>query len=233
MPAQVAHPGREGPGRECLTASHLTRTILCLLKYILRGGRRRGRTPKEADDARGLLAAPLARGEGGPRATPAVALRGRLPRDRVLGRARRGAGGAPARTRPAPRPRPLRGPVRGLAVLHRRRRRAARPGAQPVPGVLHRRQRAPRRRGGDDLPVHLGRPRLRARPRLDPGLPEEARLDLDHPHVRASSAGPTPGSGPAPPSAARSRRASGGSPRAPSRSSGSRRPGRPTTGRRS
>ena len=46
-------------------------------------------------------------------------------------------------------------------------------------------QRPARRRGGDDLPVHLGRPRLRARPRLDPGLSEEARLDLDHPPFRS------------------------------------------------
>ena len=35
------------------------------------------------------------------------------------------------------------------------------------------------------MPVHLGRPRLRARARLDPGVPEEARLDLDHAQLRA------------------------------------------------
>ena len=33
-------------------------------------------------------------------------------------------------------------------------------------------------------PLHLGRSRLRAREGLGPGLPEEARLDLDHAHVR-------------------------------------------------
>ena len=71
-------------------------------------------------------------------------------------------------------------------------RRAARPGPQPVQRVLHRRQRAARRRGGHHLPVHLGRSRLRARPRLDPGLPEEARLRLDDADLRRSTASPTP-----------------------------------------
>ena len=42
----------------------------------------------------------------------------------------------------------------------------------------------PRRRGGHDVPVHLGRPRLRARARVDPGLPEEARADRDDAVVR-------------------------------------------------
>ena len=64
------------------------------------------------------------------------------------------------------------------------------PVALAVQGVLHRRQRAARRRGGHDLPVHLGRSRLRARARLDPGLPQEARLDLDHPQLRARLARP-------------------------------------------
>ncbi len=40
-------------------------------------------------------------------------------------------------------------------------------------------------RGGRVLPLHLGRPRLRARTRLDPGLSEEARLRVDHADVRA------------------------------------------------
>ena len=65
------------------------------------------------------------------------------------------------------------------------RRRAARPVALAVQGGLPRRQRAARRRRGDDVPVHLGRSRLRAHARLAAGLPEEARLDLDHAHVRA------------------------------------------------
>ena len=41
--------------------------------------------------------------------------------------------------------------------------------------------------GGEEVttcPVHLGRSRLRARARLAAGLSEEARLDLDHAHVR-------------------------------------------------
>ena len=41
------------------------------------------------------------------------------------------------------------------------------------------------------MPVHLGRPRLRAHARLAAGLPEEARLDLDHAHLRARRARPT------------------------------------------
>ncbi len=72
-----------------------------------------------------------------------------------------------------------------------------------------------RRRGGDDLPLHLGRSRLRARPRLAPGVPEEARLDLDHapprPRVRrrpGPRARARPTGEPAP-------RTSAGSPRAP------------------
>ncbi len=72
-----------------------------------------------------------------------------------------------------------------------------RPGAQPVQGVLPRRQRAARRRAGDDVPVHLGRPRLRARARLDPGLPEEARLGLDDAHASGSTASPTRACAPA------------------------------------
>ena len=46
-------------------------------------------------------------------------------------------------------------------------------------------------RGGDDLPPHLGRSRLRARPRLAPGLPQEARpgLAVRH-HVFDSAADP-------------------------------------------
>ena len=69
------------------------------------------------------------------------------------------------------------------------RRRAARSLALAVQGGVPRRQRAARRRGGDDLPVHLGRPRLRAHPRLAAGLPEEARLDLDHAHLRPRQPG--------------------------------------------
>ena len=37
------------------------------------------------------------------------------------------------------------------------------------------------------MSVHLGRSRLRAHPRLAPGLPEEARLDLDHPDLGLDS----------------------------------------------
>ena len=78
----------------------------------------------------------------------------------------------------------LRAPCSPTGSRARDRRRADRPVRSPVPRVLHRRQRAARRRGGHDLPVHLGRPGLRARARLDPGLPEEARRDLDDAHVR-------------------------------------------------
>ena len=42
------------------------------------------------------------------------------------------------------------------------------------------------------MPVHLGRPRLRAHARLAAGLPEEARLDLDHAHLRARQRRPIP-----------------------------------------
>ena len=45
-------------------------------------------------------------------------------------------------------------------------------------------QRAAGRRTGHDLSVHLGRPGLRAGPRLDPGLSQEARRDLDDPQLR-------------------------------------------------
>ena len=50
-----------------------------------------------------------------------------------------------------------------------------------------------RRRGGHDLPVLLGRPGLRPRPRLDPGVPEEARLGLADAHASAWTRGPIPG----------------------------------------
>ena len=112
----------------------------------------------------------------------------------------------PAGARAASGSRPLRRRVRRLAVVLGRRRRAGRPVALAVQGVLHRRQRAARRRGGDDLPVHLGRPRLRAGARLDPGLPEEARLDLDHARPSASAGRPTRGCSPARASAGPARR---------------------------
>ncbi len=135
-----------------------------------------------------LPRSPLGRGE--PRPVAAVALRRRLPRDRLLGRPGRRRGGPARRRRSAPgRRRPLLGAVRRLAVVQRRRRGAGRPVALAVQGVLPRRQRAGRRRGRDDLPVHLGRPGLRARARLDPGLSEEARRDLDHAQVRPRQRG--------------------------------------------
>ncbi len=88
---------------------------------------------------------------------------------------------------------PRGGALRRLAVVHGLARGAARPGAQPVQGVLPRRERAPRRRARDDLPVHLGRPGLRARARLDPGLSEEARLGLDDAHATGSTTWRIPG----------------------------------------
>ena len=48
------------------------------------------------------------------------------------------------------------------------------------------------RRAGDDLPLHLGGPGLRARARVDPGVPQEAGLDPDDPLLRAR----LPGRGP-------------------------------------
>ena len=78
----------------------------------------------------------------------------------------------------------MRGALRRLAVVLGGGRRAGRPGAGAVQGVLRRRRRFARRRGGHDVPVHLGRPRLRARARVDPGLPEEARADRDDAVVR-------------------------------------------------
>ena len=128
-----------------------------------------------------LLAAPLARGARLARAGAAVALRRRLPRARVLGRPRR-------RARPCCRPAWSRTPTTPAA-----RRRCSSTGSRArsagdelldparsqykeffiVVNALLDGER------GHDLPVHLGRPRLRAGARLDPGLPEEARLDLD------------------------------------------------------
>ena len=139
----------------------------------------------------------------------------------------------PEGARPAPRRRPLRGRLRRLAVVLGERRRARRPVALAVQGGVPRRQRAPRRRGGDDVPVHLGRPRLRAHARLAAGLPEEARLDLDHAHVRPREPRRPRREGRARRSAAPAPPTSGASRRRRSRSSGSRRRGRRTTTRRS
>ena len=146
---------------------------------------------------------------------PALALRRRLPGHRLPGRPGRGRRRAAAEgLEPHPDAGPLRRRVRRLAVVLGGRRRAARPRALAVPRVLHRRERAARRRAGDDLPVHLGRPGLRARARLDPGLPQEARLDLDDARASASTARPTPGCARRDASAAPAPPAGGGSPRA-------------------
>src|SRR4051795_6511093 len=137
----------------------------------------------------------------------AMALRRRLPGDRVLGRPRRGGRRAAPTADPLRRrSRPLRRPVRRLAVLLRLGRGAARPGARPVQGVLHRRQREAGRRARHHLPLHLGRPRLRPDPGLDPGLPQEAgrgahdaqlrpRLPGRGPHLRRHAHGQRPAAG--------------------------------------
>ena len=90
----------------------------------------------------------------------------------------------PRGARSPPRSRPLRVRRADWQSCSESGGRAGRPVALAVQGGLRRRERAPRGRGGDDLRVHLGRPRLRARARLDPGVPEEARLDLDHAELR-------------------------------------------------
>ena len=155
----------------------------------------------------------------------AVALRRRLPGDRVLGRPGRGGRrAAPAADALRRRPGALRRPVRRLAVLLRLGRGAARPGARPVQGVLHRRQRDAGRRARDHLPLHLGRPRLRPDPRLDPGLPQEAGRGAHDAQLRARHAGPR-----AAPSPARSPPTAGCWPRARSPPTGSARPAPPTT----
>ncbi len=138
----------------------------------------------------GVLAAAVAGRHRVARPGAAVALRGRLPRHRVLGRAGGGGGGA-ARGPRAVRggPGPMRGALRRLAVVLGGRRGAGRPGAGAVQGVLPRGCRVAGRRGGDDLPLHLGRPRLRTGARVDPGFPEEARPDRDDARVRAGLPG--------------------------------------------
>ena len=68
----------------------------------------------------------LARGALLARPVPAVALRRRLPRRRVLGRSGEGRLVPAGRARAAPRPRPLRLRLRRLAVVLGGRRRAAR-----------------------------------------------------------------------------------------------------------
>ena len=65
----------------------------------------------------GLHDPALARGALVARPVPAVALRRRLPRRRVLGRSREGRLRAPGGARPAPGPGPLRGGLRRLAVV--------------------------------------------------------------------------------------------------------------------
>ncbi len=157
-----------------------------------RAGRRAGGRclrRRSRRDAQGLHRPAHARGALLARPLPAVALRRRVPRDRLLGRPRQGGRLSPRGDRPASRPRPLRVRRGRLAVVLGGRRRARRPVALAVQGGVRRLQRPARRRGGHGVLVHLGRPRLRAHARLDPGLPEEARLDLDHPQLRARRAG--------------------------------------------
>ena len=75
------------------------------------------------------------------------------------------------------------------------------------------------------MPGDLGRPRLRARARVDPGLPEEARLGVDHADLRPRLPSPIRASSRARRSAARWPPTTGGWRRARSRSSACRSPG--------
>ncbi len=113
----------------------------------------------------------------GDRAAAAVALLGRLPDRRVPNRPRGGRGAVAGRARAGRGPRRRRCDLRRLAVLLGRPARARGPDPVPVPRVLPRRRGPIQRRAGQPLRVHLGRQGLRDVPRLDPGLPEEARLD--------------------------------------------------------
>ena len=149
-----------------------------------------------------MLGQPLARRLRGD-APGLHASRARRPAGRASSRRRRGTTSAtssssttgpiptpcaallPAGPRAAPGPRAAAPPSSPTGSRARRAATSCSTRPLALPRVLHRGQRAARRRGGHDLPVHLGRPGLRARARLDPGLPEEARLDLDDADVRA------------------------------------------------
>src|SRR3954447_22112976 len=117
-----------------------------------------------------------------------MALRRDVPRGRLLGGSGGGHGAAAGGARAARGRRPLLGGRGGLAGLLGGGGGAARPVALAVPRVLRRDQCDARRRGGHDLPVLLGRPGLRAGARLDPGLPEEARLRVADAHLRPRNA---------------------------------------------
>ncbi len=207
---------RHGAARRRPRAAHVSRRPL-LVQHVgpaaaalvlpLRPGRDRVRARELGDaraapaaarggshDAQGLQRPAHPRGALVARPVPAVALRGRVPRDRLLGRPGEGGRVPPRRHRAAPGSRPVRVRGRRLAVVLGIGRRARRPVAVAVQGGVRRRQRPARRGGGHGLLVHLGRPRLRARARLDPGVPEEARLDLGHAQLRAGRAG-RPGDG--------------------------------------
>jgi len=124
------------------------------------------------------------------RARHALVLLGHAAHRRVPHRPREGrrppARGPRARRR---RPRRRRAYLGRLAVVLSLRRRAARPAALAVPRDFRRRAR--QARGRDLLAVrgHLGDERLRDRPRLVPGLPQEAGIDGRHPrHERGPRA---------------------------------------------
>ena len=87
-------------------------------------------------------------------------------------------------------PRRRRADLGRLAVVRRGRGRAARPGALPVQGGVRRGAVPSRRRDVLAVRPDLGRQGLRARARLVPGLPEEARVDLDDPTRDGGPGGP-------------------------------------------
>src|SRR6185436_14601040 len=116
------------------------------------------------------------------RAVPAVALLRRCAHDRVPRGARQGRG-APSRRRGPRRRRPRRRRhhLGGLAVVQRRRRGAPGSRAIPIQGVLRRGAVHVEQRTLLALRLHLGRQGLRAGAWLVPGIPQEARVDLDDP----------------------------------------------------
>ena len=120
------------------------------------------------------------RGESSLDTAPALALLRRRPHDRVPHRSRRCRRVAAARHRTGRRrSRCRRAGLRRLAIVRRRRCRAPRPGALPVQGGVRRRPLPAWGRDLLALCLDLGRQGFRARARLVPGLPQEARIDLD------------------------------------------------------
>ena len=101
----------------------------------------------------------------------------------------------PAELEPAEDPGRGRRDLRRLAVVLGRHARARGPDPVPVPRVLPRRRRSLQGRAGQPLRLHLGRQGLRDVSRLDPGLPQEARLDPHDAAVRGRQGDAAAGAG--------------------------------------